>query len=616
MPVPTPQAFAGAKAAQMAAGRRRRNVFLKAMEETGNIHEACGKAGVALGTYHKWRVRFDDFAAQVDALRASVAKIDQQRVKIVGNFAERAFDYFDHTFAWFHILAATMMADARGGDVNMLLWPPEHGKTTLTEDFCNDMLAIDPSYRITYGTADLETAKKILKRVKARMEPDGPTPKYVRRYGPFAPVAGKGRVAKQPWAAGHFDIFKKGSFDDRDYSMQALGMGGTVLNTRCDLLALDDVQSSKDANVSHSERLLNVIRGDWLTRPGTTGHTHVNGSRQGPDDVLGSIVKAEIVDRLIKLPAFDESRVEQFGTPWLWLEPGTFAEKEENIKAGRRHKGPPYTEEEYDKLRRNAGEERWDLTYLQKDGSRANMTFREEHWGPCCNTMRSVIHDPPVNRDPETQIQRIVVGLDPAIGSHNGVFVAGLSYKRIYVLGCMSVPGLTNNDQVFGLVEEYCHQYRELDSGLQVTDVIIESKAYQKSLMDDQKLHDLEEYFGFNSWPHDTGINKYDENLGVPQMVYSLKRREFDFPFAGTGSRGEMEGLFAELGTWRPHIAGKRLRMDRVMAMWFVWMFWRNLRPELKPHDDIINQFKTRGMGYAPTNYKPLTSGLLVPARG
>lgn len=578
-----------ARKAQIAIGVRNRANFLEKMAETGNIHEAATHAGVSLSAYHQWRSRFPDFAARVDACKASatVRELhDTTRLGFKGDFAGFAKEFFGHTFAWFHLMAAEAFETAEGGSITLMLWPPEHGKTTVTEDYDNFKLALDPKFRITVASESQSIAAKILGRVKGRMEAGGSARKYVQRFGPFRAPAGRSDVF-QPWAETHFNVWRKGNHDERDYNMTALGIKGAVIGTRSDLMQVDDPQSSKSLQVAdrgkaNTEQLLNVFRGDWLSRPGTKGHTVVNGSRQGEWDFYQALIKTGIVDRILKFPAFDESRTEAYGSPWLWPE--------------------NYTEREYEVLRRNAGEERWALTYQQEDGATTATTFPKDVVNGCRNAMRSVLHDPPKDS------VNCIVGLDPAIGSYNGVVLAAMTYKRLSVMSIRSVPGLTNNDQVLGLIEEYCHQV--LATQAQVNHVVIESKAYQKALMDDRQLHSMQGRFGFTVTGHDTGLNKYDENLGIPQMVYSMRRGEIDFPDSDQVSRDEMEGLYEELDKWRPGARGNKLRMDRVMALWFVWMYWRNYRTNLKTIDQATNGFKAQGLPYKPTSYRP--SGLAV----
>lgn len=577
---PSVRATNAARQSLIEAGQDRRRKFLERLAETGSIDDGCDAAGVTRSTYQAWRKRDPQWTAEVDAIRSAVdvsAKGDPPR-GWKGSFADFGREYFGRKYAWFHLMAAEAMAAAQGGDVIMFLWPPQHGKSSLAEDFANYKLAVDPSFRITVGTETGDLGEKMLGRVKMRMEADGPTQQYVRRFGPFTPSTGSTRKTAQPWANDHFNVWKKGNHDERDYSMQSLGMRSSIIGTRCDLMIIDDPQSRKTLGVT--DFLLDVIRGDWLTRPGVEGHTVFNGSRQGEDDIYMAMQKAGIVDRLIKLPAYDEDRTRVHGTPWLWPE--------------------QYSEADYLKLRRNAGEEAWERTYLQRDGLTLDATFTTQMLGPCRNPLRAIWHDPP------DDVKSIYISLDPSIGGPNGICVVGPTERRMYVLRSMSVRGLNSNQAILGQIEELCHQFHTEEHP--VTDLIIEDKAFQKGMMEDTKLHELIARFGFRVTGHNTGADKNDENIGIPQMPFSFLRQEIDLPYAADpATRAETDELEKELKMWRPRVLGKRLRQDRVMALWFVWMMWRKRRKQLRAASQASIQWKHNGLPWKPTK-----SGLIV----
>lgn len=580
--MPSAQSMATEAARQKSvwASMQRRRLFMQGLEDHGQVEDGLSRANVTRNTYQRWRQKFPEFAAQVDAVRRDNGKGLSVPAHLgwKGSFAEFGRVYFGHDYAWFHLLAAEAMETAEGGDVIMFLWPPEHGKTTLSEDFANYKLATDPSYRITVGTETGDLGEKMLARIKMRMEPDGPARQYVRRFGPFVPMTGGTRKTAQPWANDHFDVFKKGRHDERDYSMQTLGMRSSVIGTRCDLLNIDDPQSRKSLGMT--DFLLDVIRGDWLSRPGVSGHTVFNGSRQGENDIYKAMQTEGIVDRLIKLPAYDEDRVATHGSPWLWPE--------------------HYSERDYERLKRNAGDEAWERTYLQRDGLTRNMTFTPDMLGRCHNPLRAVWHDPPED------VRSIAIGLDPSIGGPNGFFVGGLTARKLVMLRSLSVRGLMSNQAILGEVEELCHAFH--NDKHPVTDLIIEDKAFQKGMMEDTKLHELIARFGFRVTGHNTGADKYDENLGVPQIVHSLLREEVDLPYSeDKPTRDETDRFEEEMRMWRPHILGKRLRQDRVMAFWFVWMMWRKRRQQLKAAAQGTTQWQFKGLPYKPTK-----SGLIV----
>lgn len=194
-PPPKQRASSPANQRAIAAGQERRRLFLERFRETGDLDDACAAAAVSRSTYSAWRQRDPQWSAQIDAIRSAFDAEKQELVYVgwKGRFADFGREFFGRKYAWFHLLAAEAMEAAAGGDVVMFLWPPQHGKTSLAEDFINYKLAVDPSFRITVGTETGDLGEKMLQRIKMRMEADGPAKPYVRRFGPFTPSTGSSR---------------------------------------------------------------------------------------------------------------------------------------------------------------------------------------------------------------------------------------------------------------------------------------------------------------------------------------------------------------------------------------------------------------------------------------
>ena len=205
-------------------GESNRRLFLEAIEHHGKINDSLAIVGVTRSAYEKWRQRIPEFAAKVDAIRLKFALEGPPEEK-TGSFEEFRFEHFGHSSPWFHIAAIDAYEKTPPGNITLILWPPEHGKTTLAEDYFCYKLATNPEFRITVGSEGQDMARKILGRIRSRMEPHGPFPKFVAKYGPFVPQNQSGRKTAQPWGADYFSVFKKNRHDERDYSMVSL-VGG------------------------------------------------------------------------------------------------------------------------------------------------------------------------------------------------------------------------------------------------------------------------------------------------------------------------------------------------------------------------------------------------------
>lgn len=553
------------------------NAFLAALAETGgDVGASLAAVDVKRRRYEQWREREPEFRARVDACKAGRLTVKGWD----GGFASFRQVFFGMTTTWFQQLAVEQYEKTPLGNILLILWPPEHGKTTLFEDYASMRLALDPQWRFMVGGEKIGFSQKILQRVMNRMEPVGPFPQYVQQWGPFRPQPGM-PGPRQPWNASHFSVFKKGGFDERNYSMEALGFGSAVSGNRTDHLHLDDIQSTKSLN--QTEHMMTVFRQDWLTRPGERGITTMNATRVGEDDIYAAIMEQidEDILRVIEFPAlwYDEERDEYVP---LWEQAAD---------------GSGYTMAMLDRIRNKVGDEVWHRTYMQSPRAAGNMTWTEAIVQPCRNPGRRL--------GDFTDVDWAVITVDPALGGKNCIAAFEFTPEKLRLLELYEDVGLARNEQIMERLELMILALADAD--VSVSDVVIESMNFQRGLARDERLLELQRRWGFNLGEHLTGANKYDDNIGLASMATTFRKQEFEFPWHPDDerTRREMEQFEHQLYSWRPNVSGKKLRQDRVMVAWFAWILWRERR---KSEDSPQEQFRTQGMTWTPT-----MSGLLTP---
>tara|TARA_B110001454_G_scaffold109631_1_gene103002 strand:- start:18337 stop:20061 length:1725 start_codon:yes stop_codon:yes gene_type:complete len=543
-------------------GNKTRELFLEGLAEHGTISKACMIAGVTRSAYDKWRQRIPEFSERADSIREK-ALSNSGEENWDGSFQSFRSKYFGNLSPWFHIKAIEAYEHTPPGNITMILWPPEHGKTTLAEDYFCYKLATNPQFRITVGSEGQDMARKILGRIRSRMEPQGPFPRYVAKFGPFVPQNQSGRKTAQPWGADYFSVYKKSRHDERDYSMVSLGWRSKIAGTRTDHLHIDDIQSRVSLNLT--EQMFEIFRQDWLTRPGENGRTSINGTRVGEDDFYERIMDGigEDILKVIRFPAIitnDEGEPEP-----LWPE--------------------MFSLEQLDRIRRKVGEEAWSRNYMQQPSSSATATFTDQAIQKCMNPLRSVNNEPPEGCS-------IYIGLDPALGSNNCVIAATPHEGKLKILFIREDTGLTRNEQILGIVEDTILNCGR--NGSSVSDVVIEAMVFQKGLSRDQRLVEMTEKYGFRVREHLTGMNKYDEDIGVPSMALSFMRGEIEIPYADDpATRHQADQLVRQLKAWRPLKRGTKLRQDQVMALWFIWILWRQRKQSF---DLDTSQFSYKGL--------------------
>lgn len=574
------------RSGQAAESRERRDNFLDLIKEGHTIAQALAHPSVAVSNsaYKKWRGRDRHFAAEVDIARAGHDAVLGEWNGSVASFFET---FFQIQLSWFQLAFIEELERTPPGNILMALWPPEHGKTTTYENYASMKLALSPDWRGTIASENLTIAQKILGRVKNRMEPEGPYPYFVSKWGPFKPQTGMGTGNKvsQPWGSTYFNVFKKQTQDERDYSLMALGFGSSIVSTRTDHLHIDDLQSTK--TLTQTDRMESWLRQDALSRPGEYGITTIAGTRVGEDDIYERIENDDDLHGILKVMKF-KAIMTDYSDPDNPVEKALWPER--------------YNLDQLDRQRRKVGQDAWDRNYMQNPGlSNTSRTFTDQAIDASLNPLLSLHHRCPMG-------SVIYGGLDPALGSNNVIIACEASQDgRLIVRRIREDVGFQQNEQIMaalGDTVQWCNV-----SGGRVTDVVIETMAFQRGLARDERLQDLSRQFGFACREHLTGWNKYDENIGVASMVSSFLSGEIVLPWADDElTRSEIGELIRQLKAWKPGKRGTKLRQDRVMALWFVWILWQSRRKMVDASMGDPTAWKRDGLAYG--SGRP---GLILP---
>lgn len=536
-------------------GELKRRKFVECMEAGLTIKDACAEVGWTTNTYERMRARWPKWRTQLDMIKLARVQMGHlaHQDHYTGGFGQFRKIFFSHDSPGFHLDIIRHLEHGTPGSVTMILLPPEHGKTTCIEDFCNYKLGLDPTFRITVGSEGQPHARKILRRVKSRME----TPSaYVNRYGPFAPVTGEDRKSRQPWGADFFDVYKKQDHDERDFSMVALGWRSAIAGTRTDLMIVDDIQSRK--SLSQSQEMFDVFRQDWLSRPGAKGRTVVLGTRVGPGDFYELLLDNDLVDNLVCIPAINAEG------EYLWPE--------------------RYSDAEYKKMRKNVGEEAWWRNYMQQPRVAGDQCFLGEYIDSCKNEYKKV-------GDWNVEDGITVLSLDPALGGGNSLTVTQFG-RQLKILDQITDYNLARTEQILDRIQDAAIRYRPAH-------LIIEKNAFQKGLARDDRLLTMASSYGFRMSEHHTHNNKRDETFGVAAMAQDFGRQLVEIPWANDPiTRARMEPLVAELESWRADIPTRKLRQDRVMSLWFAWLRWRQYGAQNRTYAKPI---RTKGSPFGKT---------------
>lgn len=561
------------------AAEIKRRAFLAALKEGQQVQQAIATAGWSYKAYAKYRQQNRAFAAMADEAKLGYAT----SLTFDGSPAQFTKLYFGMEMSRFQIELIDEMQRTPPGNILLVLLPPEHGKTTTYENFASMQIALNPNWRSTVASENITISRKITARVKKRLEPHGPYPHFVKRWGPFVPQTGVGRKPSQAWGDSAFNVYKKASHDERDYTMLAIGYKSSTVSIRTDHLHIDDLQSLKTLN--ETDKQMAWFRQDALSRPGESGITTVFGTRVEDGDTLGELCEDDqLIDagilKVIRYPAILTDHATGELTP-LWPE--------------------RYTLEQLDRMRRKVGMDAWDRNFMQSPGAsrKGKGAFSRDAIDGC--------KVPNLKLGEVTRGSICYVTLDPALGSKNCVM--GIEVRpdgHLRVVAIREDTGFVRNEQIMEALESVIAKLTL--AGARVTDVVIEAKNFQAGLARDERLEVMQKEYGFSTREHLTGINKYDENIGVASMARSVNLGEIELPWAADDyTRFEIEELQRQLLAWKPLARGNKLRQDRVMALWFGWILWRSRYKE--PVDDR----ETDGWKRQGLPWRTQRSGLIVP---
>lgn len=608
------------KPAHTAGKEDRQARFMELVVRGGlSITQACERMGMARGTYEGWRRKDVAFRTRFDTARVEVGREPPEsstgkcRDLHEGGFAGFRHRFFGfETYEWQKTVVYSF-ENAEGMSITLVLVPPNHGKSTLVEDWINYKLAVDPNHRILVISESQKHAKKLVSRVKNRMT-DRHMGKgvadYIDTYGPFKDKGrGKEGQEEKPWTTEYITV-ARANHDERDYSLEAKGWTGQIYGARADTIILDDVQSLKTAN--RTADILEKFHQDVVTRPGQNGRIIIVGTRVALGDFYEKIVEEGIIE------------------PENYIEfPAVLSEGEYNQAAGRwgrtvQELGQPdrfevdptcvvplcpemWPADKLGKMRKLVTEPVWWRAYMMRPQAAGDATFTDQMLDDADDpTLRC---EAPVRQNPDGIPTRlgVVTMVDPALGGGNAVVTAAWDMERFYVIDCQLDYGLARNEDIFTALEGQVMRHRP-------THVIIERTAMQRGIARDDRLREMARKYGFIVVEHETAGTKMDAVLGVGQMAGSFLRREVSLAAGDDIARARLSPLRAELRAWRPGIATRFLKQDTVMSMWFGWRWWMQQKAVMSMP---VDGFKTGGLPGKGTGVVTMPShGLSKPAWG
>lgn len=573
-----------------ASSKERKQIILATVRIGHTIDEGCRQAGCVRSTYDYYRKTDPDFRDLIDkALQAKIdrAKGNREEVPDFPEFCEKYLktQLFWHHLQWFDLLEGREPRQlhprqrfVRGDEDQVLVnTPPEHAKsTTLTVNYTVWRICQDPNIRILLISKTQDMAKKFLLAIKDRL---AESEAYLDLQQAFGPPGGfaEGSVS---WTADKIYVAGRDS-GEKDPTVQAVGIGGHIYGSRCDLAIMDDCVDH--TNHQQFESQITWIQNQVGSRVADAGgRMLLIGTRMETVDLYSEILKpsyyaeGESPWTYLTQPAVLEYADEARDWTTLWPRtnrpPVTIAARK-LVTQDAEGLWPMWDGVALAKKRRKMSPRNWSMVYMQ-DQVADDAVFKMEAVQGCVDRSRypgRMFDGQPQHRSYGMDGLLVVAGLDPAAAGCTAMVVLGLDRRTgvrwlLDVVNKRGMPPHEMRAEIESLTERYG-----------ISEWRVEKNAYQASIVQDALIRSFLSARGCLISPHHTNSNKWDPDFGVSSMAPLFEGWQSGQNLIRLPSQTKSEGIRAlieQLCSWFPETKGLT---DTVMALWFAEIRCREL---------------------------------------
>jgi hypothetical protein len=567
-----------------------KSIILATVRMGGTIEEGCRQARRARSSYDYYRKTDPDFRALIDkALQAKIerAKGNREELPDFPEFSERylGMRLFRHHLQWYDLLEGREPRDlhprqrfVHGDDDQILVnTPPEHAKsTTLTVGYVVWRICQDPNIRVLLISKTQDMAKKFLLSIKERL---AESEAYADLQTAFGPPGGFAEGAAS-WTADKIYVAGRDS-GEKDPTVQAVGIGGHIYGSRCDLAIMDDCVDH--TNHQQFESQITWIQNQVGSRVADAGgRMLLIGTRMETVDLYSEILKPSYYTEgespwtYLTQPAVLEFADDPTDWVTLWPRtnrpPVTIAARK-LVQQDEHGLWPMWDGLALAKKRRKMSPRNWSMVYMQ-DQVADDAVFKQEDVQGCVDRARY----PGRMFDGQSQHRRygmdgllVVAGLDPAAAGCTAMVVIGLDRRTgvRWLLDVVNKRGMPPH--------ELRAEMRRLTERYGVAEWRVEKNAYQASLVQDQEIRNFLSARGCLITGHHTDAKKWDSDFGVASMSTLFEGWRDGRNLIRIPSQTQSEGvraLIEQLCSWFPETKGLT---DTVMALWFAEIRCREL---------------------------------------
>lgn len=567
-----------------------KKIILATVRMGGTVAEGCRQARRSVKSYEYYRRTDPDFRELVDRARQTAAEKaagERQEVPDFPEFCERYLNtqLFSHHLQWVDLLEGREPRDlhprqrfVRGDDDQILVnTPPEHAKSTcLTVNYVVWRICQDPNVRILLISKTQDMAKKFLLSIKERL---AESEAYTDLQQAFGPPGGFADGAAS-WTADRIYVAGR-TAGEKDPTVQAVGIGGHIYGSRCDLAIMDDCVDH--TNHQQFESQISWIQNQVGSRVADAGgRMLLIGTRMETVDLYSEILKPQYYAEgqspwtYLTQPAVLEYADDPKDWVTLWPRtnrpPVTIAARK-LVQQGEDGLWPMWDGKALAKKRRKMSPRNWSMVYMQ-DQVADDAVFKQEAVQGCVDRARypgRLFGGQPQHRDYGMEGLLVIAGLDPAAAGCTAMVVMGLDRRTgtRWVLDVVNKRGMPPHE-MRAEIERLTERYG-------VSEWRVEKNAYQASITQDQLIRTFLSARGCLISPHHTNANKWDPDFGVASMATLFEGWQDGKNLIRLPSQTQSEpvrALVEQLCAWFPETKGLT---DAVMALWFAEIRCREL---------------------------------------
>jgi hypothetical protein len=548
------------------------------------VADAMRKARRSVETYRSWRKEDPEFRAAVDSLRQALENGTRAKQK-VPDFPEFCEKYVKKALPFHHLRAWDVVEGREPRDLRdgmrfqrgateagdntkqvIINFPPDHAKSTVWNvQYALWNIVKNPDIRIAIVSKSQTMAKKFLGQIKFYLSNPSLFPEL---HAAFAPEGGWKSEDKSDGLSWRENmIYIRGREQaEKDPTVEALGVGGSIYGARFDLIILDDIEDFSTAGAY--EQHANWIGQDVYSRLDKShGQLLILGTRVGAMDIYRWLRdEAKTED--------DEPTYTYFSQPAILENPLSHSSEWEVLWPERM---PPRA---IAKAKSAMTDQRRFTFVYQQDDVSEHAVFPPEAVMASVNTKRfSCPMQPgvPGHRERGMDGLYVIGAWDPASSAGRNamiVYAVDKQTKRRWVLDVYNRKGVTSRHTIPQLkawqVKYQIHEWR------------IEKNAVQEFISQLPEIREFVNANGGRITEHETRGNKFDPSQGVEgtlvplflSCVEEIQDRMVAKP-NGQGlidlpSRNQnqaVKDLTEQLTAWEPN--NKKIVQDLVMALWF-----------------------------------------------